>query len=60
MCEKYIVLWVQHFAAACPCVITPRLREALRSVEVNLWEDLILHSKPPVRPTSSDKICDQH
>ena len=29
MCEQHIIYWLQHVAAACPCVMTHRVREPL-------------------------------
>ena len=28
MCEQHMILWLQHVAATCPCLMTPRVREA--------------------------------
>ena len=30
MCEQHMILWLQHVAATCPCVMTPHVREPLR------------------------------
>ena len=29
MREQQLILWLQHVAATCPCILTPRVREAL-------------------------------